>query len=243
MKVVGIIQARRGSTRLPSKVMLDLAGEPMLVRNVTRAQRAETLESTVVATTILPEDDSIARLCAERGWICFRGSENDLLDRYYRAALAHDADAVVRITSDCPLIDSTVVDQVVELFIEDQPDVQYASNIFPNRTFPRGLDVEVIRFDALETAWRNDHNQAWREHVSSYIQRHAEQFSIRCVKNGIDYSHLRWTVDTHEDLELARRVYDHFGDDSFSYQEVLALLERFPEWSEINHHVAQKVVV
>jgi spore coat polysaccharide biosynthesis protein SpsF len=243
MKTVGIIQARMGSTRLPGKVMLDLAGEPMLVRIVRRVQGAEALASTIVATTTLPQDDSIAKLCAEHGWICFRGSENDLLDRYYCAALAHHADVIVRITADCPLIDPAIVDQVVQTFTEHQPEVDYVSNIFPTRTFPRGLDTEVISFDALERAWRDDHNPAWREHVTPYIRENPKNFYTLGVSNHADYSHLRWTVDTPEDLELISRIYGHFGNKSFSWQDALDLLKRHQNWSEINRHVEQKAVV
>jgi spore coat polysaccharide biosynthesis protein SpsF len=243
MRVIAIIQARMGSTRLPGKVLLDLAGEPMLVRDVSRVKRAETLNGVVIATTMLPPDDAIVALCSEHGWDFFRGSEEDVLDRYYRAAIAHSAEAVVRITSDCPLIDPGLIDRVVQDFIQNQSDAEYASNIFPERTFPRGLETEVIRFDVLEKAWREDCNPAWREHVTPYIQRHPERFGIRCVTNSIDFSHLRWTVDTPEDLELVKRIYDHFVDDSFSWLEALALLERFPQWSEINRDVEQKSVV
>jgi spore coat polysaccharide biosynthesis protein SpsF len=243
VKVVGIIQARTGSTRLPGKVLLDLAGAPMLERNMRRDQRQNLLTAVVVATTTLPADDSIAALCTENGWDVFRGSENDVLDRYYRAAVTFEAEAVVRLTSDCPLIDPTEIDRVVEVFLQNQPEVEYASNVFPERTFPRGLDTETIRFDALEKAWREDRNPAWREHVTSYIHRHPDQFNIRCVSGSVDYSQLRWTVDTPEDLEFVRRIYDYFGNDSFSWQEVLAVLQRYPAWAEINRHVEQKVVV
>ena len=237
------MQARMSSTRLPGKVLLDLAGAPMLAREVCRVQRAERVDGVVIATSTLPADDTIVALCRKHGWDFFRGSEVDVLDRYYRAAVAHRADAVVRVTADCPLIDPTVIDLVVQEFLENQTEVEYVSNLFPERTFPRGLDTEVIRFDALERAWREDDNPAWREHVTPYIQRRSEQFSIHCVTNSIDHSYLRWTVDTSEDLELARRIYNHFGYDSFSWQAALAVLDSHPAWSEINYHVEQKVVI
>ena len=242
MRVVAIIQARMGSTRLPGKVLLDLIGEPMLVRVVNRASRAQALDHVVVATTVHETDDAIVRLCAERGWACFRGSEGDLLDRYYRAALAHRADAVVRITSDCPLIEPNIVDRVVREFLDLQPEVDYACNALPQRTFPRGLDVEVMRFDVLERAWREDLNPAWREHVTPYIRRNPDLFRIHGVMNEVDYSEMRWTVDAPEDLAFVRHVYDHFGHDRFSWREVLAVLDHHPEWLEINQHVRHKVV-
>ena len=242
MRVVGVIQARVGSTRLPGKVLLDLAGDAVLARCVNRTRRAQALDEVVMATTAKPADDAIVDLCAERGWPCFRGSEEDLLDRYYQAAVAYQADVVVRITSDCPLIEPEIVDRVVREFLERQPDVDYACNVLPQRTFPRGLDTEVMRFDVLERAWREDLNPAWREHVTPYIQRHPDLFRIHGVTNEVDYSHMRWTVDTPEDLAFVRRIYDHFGHDRFSWRDVLAVLEGHSEWLEINRHVQQKAV-
>ena len=242
IKAVAIVQARLGSTRLPGKVLLDLAGEPMLVRDMDRLSRAETLDEVVVATTVEPADEAIVDLCQERGWPCFRGSEKDVLDRYYRAAQEYQADAVVRITSDCPLIEPQVVDQVVKAFLERQPELDYASNTAPERTFPRGLDTEVMRFDALERAWREDDDPAWREHVTPYIRRHPERFQTYGVLNDEDLSRMRWTVDTPEDLAFVRRIYEHFGHDQFSWHEVLALLDRHPEWLAINRDVQQKAI-
>lgn len=242
MNAVAIIQARVGSTRLPGKVLLDLAGEPMLVRCVNRMRRAQTLDEVVVATTVQAADEAIVRLCAERGWPCFRGSGEDVLDRYYHAALAHQADVVVRITSDCPLIEPEIVDRVVREFLDLQPGVDYACNVLPRRTFPRGLDTEVMRFDVLEQAWREDPNPSWREHVTAYIQRNPDLFRIHGVVNEVEYSHMRWTVDTPEDLAFVGRIYEHFGHDHFSWDEVLAVLEEHSEWLEINRRVQQKAI-
>jgi spore coat polysaccharide biosynthesis protein SpsF len=242
VKVVAIIQARMGSTRLPGKVLLDLAGEPVLARVVERVLRAQTLDRAVVATTIQPADEAIARLCAERGWPCFRGSEEDVLDRYYHAAAAHRADVVVRITSDCPLIEPEVVDRVVREFLERQPGLDYAANTLPPRTFPRGLDTEVMCFDALERAWREDKNPAWREHVTPYIYRNPGIFRLHGVINEVDLSHMRWTVDTPQDLAFVRCIYEHLSHDCFSWHQVLAALQEHPEWLEINRGVQQKGV-
>lgn len=242
MRVVAIVQARMGSTRLPGKVLLDLAGEPMLARDMNRLSRAGRIDETVVATTVKRADDPIVELCRQRSWLYFRGSEEDVLDRYYRAAKARRAEGVVRITSDCPLIEPEIVDRVVSEFLQRQPMIDYASNTVPERTFPRGLDTEVVRFEALEKAWRQDDNPTWREHVTAYIRHHPRRFRSHGVLNSKDLSHLRWTVDTPQDLAFVRRIYEHFGHDRFSWREVLALLERKPEWLAINQEVEQKTV-
>jgi spore coat polysaccharide biosynthesis protein SpsF len=241
IRVVAIIQARMGSSRLPGKVLADLAGQPVLARVVNRSLMAETLDEVVVATTTRPADDVIVHLCQERNWPYFRGSEEDVLDRYYRAALAFQAGAVVRITSDCPLIEPEIIDKVVKEFLSYYPEFEDVNNYF-ERTFPRGLDVETVSFETLERAWREDHNPAWREHVTTYIFRHPEKFSIRCITNEKDYSDMRWTVDTVEDLTFIRKIYDHFRDSAFTWKDVLRLLEAHPEWLEINRHIQQKVV-
>lgn len=237
-----MIQARMGSIRLPGKVLLDLAGEPVLVRVMNRVCRARTLDEVLVATTTESSDDAIVDLCARHGWPCFRGSEHDVLDRYYHASTAYQADAVVRITSDCPLIEPEIVDLVTRSFLEGQPQIEYASNTLPRRTFPRGLDAEVLRFDVLERAWRRADRPSWREHVTLYIWQNPGQFHLRGIMNEADYSHMRWTVDTPDDLEFVRRVYGHFGHDRFSWLQVLDLLEQRPEWLAINAHVEQKAV-
>ena len=237
MRVVAIIQARMGSTRLPGKVLKDLAGEPMLTRVVHRTCRAKTLDKVVVATTTQPTDDVIVQLCETQGWDYFRGSEEDVLDRYYRAALAYAAEVVVRITSDCPLIEPEVIDEVVQEFLERQPHVDYACTHLPQRTFPLGVDLQVMRFDALERAWREDQNPARREHVVSYFDYKQELFCIHSVTSATDYSYMRWTVDWPEDLAFVRQIFDHFGHDHFSWHDVLAVLEKYPEWLEINRHV------
>ena len=239
MKIVAIIQARFGSERLPGKVLRDIAGEPMLARVVNRTMRAKTLDEVVVATTIESQDDAIANLCVLKNWICTRGREIDVLDRYYESAQAQQANVVVRITSDCPLIDPGIIDLTVRKFME-KVSMDYASNTLPPRTFPRGLDVEVMTFEALERAWREDTNSMWSEHVSPYIYYNPDLFEIMGVKNDHDYSHMRWTVDTPEDLAFVRLVYEHFEHDHFSWYEVISLLDEKPELKEINKFVVQK---
>lgn len=239
-RTVAIVQARTGSSRLPGKVLLPLAGEPILARVVSRVSRARQLDEVRVATTTLAEDDAIVQLCSARGWGWTRGSEMDLLDRYYQAAKACHAAVVVRITSDCPVIDPDVIDQVLSEFLRHPCD--YASNTLEPRTFPRGLDAEVVSLASLERAWREDTNPAWREHATPYIYRHPELFHLRAVRADPDLSFHRWTVDTPEDYELLSRIYDHFEDDAFSWTDVLRLVEAHPEWSELNRNIRQKTV-
>lgn len=240
--VIAIIQARTGSTRLPRKALRDIYGETMLARVVTRARRAVLLDGVVVATTTKPEDDAIVAEAERLGAACFRGSEEDLLDRYYRAACSLGADVVVRITSDCPLTDPGIVDRVVREFLERQPGIHCGCNNHPQRTFPLGLDVTAVRFDALERAWREDDDPARREHAMLYITRNPGLFRVHSVTNETDLSGMRWTVDTAEDLEFVRLIYGHFGNDRFSWREALALLEKHPDWIEINRHVRQRDV-
>jgi len=242
MKVVAIIQARMGSTRLPGKVLMDLAGEPMLARVYERAARAKSVDKVIVATSDIAGDDSIAELCSARAWLCFRGSENDVLDRYYQAAKIHRADIVVRITADCPLIEPLIIDKVIKAFLERNPKIDYASNILLKRTFPRGLDTEVLRFDTLERIWKEDQDLPRREHVTAYIHQQPELFNIYGVVNYKDYSYMRWTVDTIEDLNFVRKVYKYFHSNNFNWKDVLSLLEKHSEWLEINRHIKQKII-
>ena len=241
MRIVAIIQARMGSTRLPGKVLLDLAGEPVLARVVNRTERATRLDEIVIATTTKSMDEAIVELCNSRGWAHFRGSEEDVLERYYQAARKYHADIVVRITSDCPLVEPEIIDLVVQEILEDGL-LDYVSNALPPRTFPRGLGVEAMTFKTLERAWQEDKNPAWREHVTPYIYRTPEKFRLKAVTNEKDLSYMRWTIDTWEDLEFIRCIYNHFRHDHFSWYKVLDLLEEHPEWLEINKSVKQKEV-
>ena len=241
-KIAAIIQARCGSKRLPSKVLENLAGQPMLVRVINRTRRAKNLTDVIVATTTQPVDDVIAQLCQKRGWSYFRGSEEDVLDRYYQASLAFDVDVIVRITADCPLIDPEIIDRVLNEFLSRYPEVQYVSTTLI-RTYPRGLDVEVVSFQALDKAWREDKNPAWREHVTPFIWRHPEKFNLRNVAHNRDYSHMRWTVDTVEDMAFVRQIYDYFKNDAFGWRDVLKLLKKHPEWNDINRNVQQRAVL
>lgn len=212
----------------------------MLSRVIRRLRRAQRVDEVMVATTTEPRDEALATFCAAQGLTCFRGSENDVLDRYVQAARSAQADVVVRITSDCPLIDPLLVDEVVTHFLTREPAVDYVSNVVPVRTYSRGLDTEVIRFEALERAHREATDSASREHVTAYIYRHPETFRLEGYRCAEDHSAHRWTVDTPEDFALVEKIYAHFGHDDFSWREALALIEQNPEWSRLNAHIEQK---
>jgi spore coat polysaccharide biosynthesis protein SpsF len=242
LAVDAIIQARTGSARLPGKVLMSILGESMLERVVERTRRAKLVRNVIVATSINPSDSAIVELCESKGWSCLRGSEDDVLDRYFQAASRFKSDVVVRISSDCPLIDPQLADQVIRAYLDGRQRFDYVSNNFPTRTFPVGLDVEVMSFTALRTVWEDDENSRWREHVTPYVYRHPERFRLHGVVNDVDLSGMRWTVDTPEDLEFVRRVYAHFGHDWFSWRDVLAVLGDHQGWLVINRNVRQKSV-
>jgi spore coat polysaccharide biosynthesis protein SpsF len=233
LRTVAIVQARMGSTRLPGKVLMDLWSEPMLARVVERTRRARTVDEVVVATSTLPADDRIARLCGSRGWTCFRGSELDVLDRYYQAALRFGADVVVRVTSDCPLIDAELIDQHVEMLLERISETDFVTNML-QQSFPLGLAVEAMPIDVLARMNRMSRTSELREHVTTLAYERPEWFRIEHVRQATDLSEMRWTVDTAEDLEFVRRIFAHFGHDHFKWEEVLPVLDEHTEWTEIN---------
>ncbi len=241
---LAIIQARTSSSRLPGKVLLDIAGQPMLVRVVERVKRAVSLNDVVVATTTDPSDDAIKELCVERGYSCFRGSAYDVLDRYYQTARTFRADVIVRVTGDCPLIDPVEIDHTVQEFFKAEAD--FAANRLPppwKRTYPIGLDVEVCTFEALECAWKEADKPRHREHVMPYLYEEKERFRTLVLNLDADYGNLRLTVDTPEDLELVRQIYAHFGgSNDISWMDVVALFDRRPELAQINSQVKHKNV-
>jgi len=233
-----------GSTRLPGKVLLDVAGEPLLARVVERARRATALDAVVVATTTDGSDDAIATLCAERGYPVFRGHPSDVLDRYYQAATRWRAEVVVRITADCPLIDPMLIDLTFEAFTRE--GVDFAANRLPppwGRTYPKGLDVEVCSFEALVRAWTEATERYEREHVMPYLYAREDRFRIYILQHTPDLGHVRIAVDEPADLELVRAVYRHFeGRIDFAWEAVVDFLEARPELGALNAAVVQKSV-
>ncbi len=239
MKTIIIVQSRMTSTRLPGKVLLPLAGEPMLMRLMERLRRVQRADGIVIATTTNVTDDPIAAMCAQQGVPCHRGSELDVLSRYADAARLHAADVVVRITSDCPLIDPALIDQLIAVYEEGDSD--YVSNMLPP-TWPYGMAVEVFSATALAQAHAEATQDAEREHVTPFIYWHPQRYRLRNVASPVALSHHRWTVDTPEDYELVRRLFDHLlpTNPHFTQADVLALLDAHPDWIAINQHVQQK---
>jgi spore coat polysaccharide biosynthesis protein SpsF len=240
MRIVAIVQARMGSTRLPCKVMRDIAGEPMLGRVLQRLKHCRYISQLVVATTKDSSDDCIVDYCNAHSVGVYRGSMEDVLDRYWHASQEFHADVVVRITSDCPLIDPEITDKTIQEFLDVGPD--YASNTLV-RSYPRGLDTEVVSSRVLFRCWQNANLAYQRSHVTAYIYEHPESFRLHAVKDEGDCSGQRWTVDTAEDLEFVRAVYSNFiGREDFNWIDVLELLGRHPELVDLNRHVLQKTL-
>lgn len=235
MSTAIVVQARMGSTRLPGKVLKDVAGRPMLSYQMERLRRVKRAERIVVATTDQPADDAVERFCQKEKIACVRGSEHDVLARYHLAIERFPADVVVRITADCPLIDPAIVDEAIAAY---EPD--YVSNMLET-TYPYGMAVEVFSAQALREAHREAKDPAEREHVTPFIYRHPERYRLRSLTMAPNLSHHRWTVDTPEDFELVSRLLKTLKP-HFTLQDVLAVLDEHPDWCAINAHVEQKAL-
>lgn len=235
---VAIIQARMGSTRLPGKVLRTIAGQPMIYHVVNRARRIPGVDQVVVATSERSVERPLVEYLDKQDIPYVRGSEEDVLQRYVKAVTTTEADVVVRITSDCPLLMPEVAGEVVAAFKDKSCD--YASNIL-QRTYPRGLDIEVVSYGALIRAHEEAEDNVDREHVTRYIWRHPNRFRLLSVTDDKDRSDMRWTVDEIDDLRLVRKIYESLYciNPEFSYQDVLDLLSEQPEWVMLNRHVKQ----
>jgi spore coat polysaccharide biosynthesis protein SpsF len=236
-----IVQARMGSTRLPGKVLMNVSGRPLLTHLVARLRRVPHIDGLVIATTSTPQDDVIEAFCNQHSLHCFRGSEEDVLSRYYEAAKSFGAEVVIRITADCPLMDPGVLSQAITCFRQNYEDLDYFSNTL-RRTFPRGLDIEMMRFSVLEKAFFEAKTAYSREHVTPFIIHNAHQFRLGNFFSRRDLSKYRLTVDTKEDFELITKIITAFEPEKpdFTLDDMVTLLEKHPEWKGINAHVRQK---
>ena len=243
MKTVAIIEARMTSTRLPGKILLPIMGKPMLELLIERLKRAKLLDQIVVATTQNPSDDVVEKLTTRIGVGCFRGSEDDVLDRVLRAAHANGADVIVEITGDCPLIDPIVLDHVVRIY--QTKNVDYVSNIL-KRTYPRGMETQVFSTAILEKIARLTQDPIDHEHVSLYIYEHPEIFSLFNVASNLPekYGDIRLTVDTEEDFQLIKAIYEllYPQNPAFTLGDIMDLLEKRKDLLELNRNIHQKKV-
>jgi len=258
-RVIAIIQGRMSSSRLPGKILADIAGQPMLQRVFLRTSRAASVTETIFATTTDPSDDPVAEYCDFSGIPFTRGDLYDVLDRYYQTAARAKADVIVRVTADCPVIDPVLIHGVVNTLLEDKYD--FVCNRLPppwHRTYPIGLDTEACTFEVLEKAWKEANEPQHREHVMPYFYEGLELitdhrslqtgisprgFRIALLHHTTDFGDYRWTVDTPEDLEFMRQVYGRFdGRDNFTWKEVLELVHNEPELMQINAGIKHKTL-
>jgi spore coat polysaccharide biosynthesis protein SpsF len=241
MKVAAIIQARTGSTRLPGKVLKKVLGKTLLEYQIERVKRAKTIDEIIIATTAKESDDPIVQLCQQLSIPYYRGSEENVLSRYYEAATEFNVDVIVRLTSDCPIIDPDVIDQVVGYYLENQDQYDYVSNTL-TRTYPRGLDTEVFPYEVLKRVHEEAKELTYREHVTAYIYYHPDQFRLCNVPNEKDESRHRWTVDTVEDFFLVKNILEKLypTNSLFTLEDVIQVLQDKPEWIKINAHIEQK---
>ena len=241
-KIVTVIQARTGSTRLPNKVFLPLAGEPLLYRMYERVISSPLSGTVVIAIPNETADDPIETFCKEKNILLFRGDSFDLLDRHYRAGLKYDAEVVIKIPSDCPLIDPDVISNTINFYLDNSDKYDYVSNLHP-QSYPDGNDVEIMSMEALKKAWDNAYKDFEREHTTPYFWENPALFRIGNVKweTGLDYSMThRWTIDYYEDYLFIKEVYDELYNQNprFGIHEILSLLSRKPELTKINEKYA-----
>jgi spore coat polysaccharide biosynthesis protein SpsF len=238
MKTVVIVQARMTSTRLPGKVLKTVLGKPLLEYQMERLRRIKAVGEIVIATTTNDTDQPIVDFCNRLSVSYFRGSEEDVLARYHGAAEKYNADVVVRITADCPVIDPAVCEAVITYFSKNKNQYDYVRL----EQYPRGLDAEVFTFKVLDECFREATEQPDREHVTPFIYRHPKRYRVKHMICDEDYSHHRWTVDTPEDFELVKRIIEELYsiNKMFDYVDILNVLKKNPEWYYINEEVRQK---
>jgi spore coat polysaccharide biosynthesis protein SpsF len=243
MKIAAIIQARMGSTRLSGKVMKDIKGRTVLSHVIERVQQSNLIDEIIIATTVQDRDSVIEKEALKCGAKVYRGSEEDVLSRYYFAAKENNIDIIVRITSDCPVIDANVIDEIIKYYLKENYDiVTNAGSDLSQRTFPRGLDTEVFSFQVLEEAFNNGREKYHREHVTPCI--YEKSTKIHYFKNAVNYSNHRWTLDTEEDFELISEIYGRLykGTHDFYLQDIIDIFNQEPKLFTINAHIEQKKI-
>ena len=238
MKTVIIVQARIGSSRLPGKVLKEVNGKTLLEHLIVRLRRVRKADQIVVATTIKEEDLPIVDLCKKLDVAFYRGSEEDVLSRYYEAALQYKGDLIVRVTSDCPLIDPSIVDKALTFYIENHNEIDYVSNNL-KQTYPKGMDVEIFPFSILKEAHEEAKREREREHVTPFIKYNPIRYRLSNIEYSENFSHYRWTVDTSEDLHLITKILNTLYNDKpeFTMKDIVSVMKSNPEWISINAHI------
>ncbi len=235
--IAAIIQARMGSTRLPGKIMMEIEGKSLLARVVERVKCSNKIDRIIIATTNMPSDRKVSEFAKKESIACYEGSENDVLDRYYRASMEFKPEVIVRITADCPLIDPEIIGNTIDFFYSGNFDYVSTGRIVS--TFPDGLDTEVFKFRALKKAWKAAKLTSEREHVTPYIWKNEDMFKIGELKNNLDLSYMRWTVDEPSDLDFVKQIYKslHKEGEVFHMRDILGLLEKTPGLLKINGNI------
>ncbi|NRA37874.1 MAG: glycosyltransferase family protein [Planctomycetes bacterium] len=231
-----------GSTRLPGKVMREICERAMVMHVIDRVRQVQAIDSICLACTDNSADDILVSLVRRQSDVTiFGGSEHDVLDRYYQAAVMMEADVIIRITADCPLISPEVINQVLETYLSAADDYDYVSNTLI-RSFPHGLDCEIISMETLSLIHNEAREKADREHVMPFLWRQPDRFRLKNIVYEKDLSHYRWTVDTAEDLQLVQKIYNtlYVGNNAFEWHDARLLIEEHPEWLDINKHIQQK---
>lgn len=241
MTVTAIIQARMGSSRLPGKVLKEVNGKPLLLHQIERLKTCRWIDQLLVATTNEQQDNQIVEFCEKYNINVFRGSENNVLERYYKAWEKFGGETIVRLTSDCPIIDAEIVDETIKYYLNNNFD--YVSNTL-ERTFPRGLDTEVFSADALKVSYNSAILERDKEHVTPYIYTNPDKFKMGSYKGQTDYSQYRWTVDTEEDFELIERLLNTYigKENELNLITAVNLMKENPAWFEINREIEQKKI-
>lgn len=241
MKVVCIVQARVGSTRLPRKVLKKICEKTVLEHDIDRLRRIKNIDEIIIATTTLEKDNAIIEECERLKVKYFRGAEEDVLSRYYYAAKENNADVVVRVTSDCPLIDPEVSENIIQFYLDNKDEYDYVSNTI-ERTYPRGLDTEVVSFSVLRKTFIEANKDYEREHVTPYIYQNMDKFRVEQYKNDTDYSEYRWTLDTKEDFQVIKKIYEglYKGNKMFDFNNILKFISENPYIVKINENIEQK---
>ncbi|TFD95795.1 cytidylyltransferase domain-containing protein [Jeotgalibacillus sp. R-1-5s-1] len=243
MKITAIIQTRMGSTRLPGKVLKKLGDKTVLAHVIERVSQSTEVDDIIIATTENPEDHQVVDEALKAGVKVFRGSESDVLSRYYYAAKQNNTDVVVRITSDCPLIDPNIIDEMIKLYINESYDiVTNAGSDISQRTYPRGLDAEIFSFGELKNAFSYAKEPYQLEHVTPYLYENSNNIYI--YKHPYDYSMYRWTLDTNEDFNLITEIYKRLyrGEHSFYLNDIIQVFKKEADLFAINKHIEQKKI-